>query len=93
MLYQQDDPELYYNFFTINEQFTSFIKSSELIEGRFKVIESTSVQGPQSSEKGVVVRERDPSRTEIPQVVETVINGNYASFGQARNDGFSDNRQ
>ena len=87
MLYQQDNPELYYNCFT------SLSEARELIEGRFKVIESTSVQGPQSSEKGVVVRERDPSRTESPQVVETVINGNYASFGQARNDGSIDNRQ
>ena len=50
-----------------------------------------SVQGPQSSEEDLVVRERYPSRTEIPSVRELGTNGNHAPIGQAQSSGSSVN--
>ena len=52
-----------------------------------------SVQGPQSSDEELVVRERVPSRTEIPSVREPGTNGNHAPIGQAQNDGSSDSQE
>ena len=66
MLDQEDDPELDDEWLTADEQLTRFRKAREKILGRVKGIESPSVQGPQSSEEELVLRERVPSRTEIP---------------------------
>ena len=63
MLDQEDDPELDDEWLTADEQLTRFIKAREQIAGRVKLIELPSVQGPQSSEEGLVLRERVPSRT------------------------------
>ena len=52
-----------------------------------------SIQGPKSSEKELVVRERVTSRTEIPPVREPGNNGNHAPIGQAQNGGSSANSQ
>ena len=68
MLDQEDDPELDDGWFTADEQLTRFSKSREQIVGRVKGTESPSVQGPQYSEKDLVLRERVLSRTEIPSV-------------------------
>ena len=63
MLDQEDDPELDDEWLTANEQLTRFSKAREKIVGRVKGIESPSVQGPQSYEEYLVVRERVPIRT------------------------------
>ena len=68
MLDQDDDPELNDEWLTANEQLTRFNKAREQIVGRFKGTESLYVQGNQSSEGDLVVRERVPSSTEIPPV-------------------------
>ena len=51
------------------------------------------VQGSQSSEEEVVVRDRVLNRTERPSVREPGINGNHAPICQAWNNGSSDNSQ
>ena len=51
---------------TADEQLTRFIKAREKIVGRVKGKESPYVQGPQSYEENLVVRERVPIRTERP---------------------------
>ena len=76
-----------------NEQLTRFSKAREQIVGRVKGIESPSVQGPQSSEEDLVVRERFPIRTDIPSVIEPGTNGNHTTIGQAQNGGSSANIQ
>ena len=43
------------------------------------------IQGPQYSEKDVVVRERVPLRTERPPVREPGTYGNYGYIGQSQN--------
>ena len=91
MLDQEDDPELDDKWLTANEQLTRFSKAREKIVGMVKGTESPSVQGPQSSEEDLVVRERVPSRTEIPSVREPGINGNHEPIGQAQNGGSSGN--
>ena len=91
MLYQEDDPELDYEWLTADDQLTRFSKAREQIVGKVKVIESPSVQGPQSSEEDLVVRERVPSRTEIPSVREPGINGKYEPISKAQNSGSSAN--
>ena len=78
---------------TADEQLTRFSKAREQIVGRVKRIESPSVQGPQSSEEDLVVRERVTSRTEIPSVREPGTNGNHAPIEQAQNIGSSGNSQ
>ena len=78
---------------TANEQLTRFSKSREKIVRRVKGTELPSVQRPQYSEKDLVVRERVPSWTERPSVIETGNNGNHAPIGQAQNGGSSDNSQ
>ena len=42
-----------------------------------------------SSEEDLFVRERVPSRTEMPSVIEPGTNGNHAPIGQSHNKGFS----
>ena len=91
LLDQEDDPELYYEWLTADEQLTRFSKAREQIVGRVKGTESKYVQGPQSSEEYLVVRERVPSSTEIPSVRELGTNGNHAPIGQAQNSGSSAN--
>ena len=75
---------------TADEQLTNFRKSREKILGVVKETESPSVQGPQSPEEDLVVRERVPIRTERPSVIEPVTNGNHSPIGQAHNYGPSD---
>ena len=82
MLDQEDDPELDDEWLTADEQFTRFSKAREQIVGRFKGTELQSVQRPQSSEEGLVVREMVPSRTERPSVREPGTNGKHAPIGQ-----------
>ena len=84
MLDQEDDPELDYEWLTANEQLTCFRKDREQIVGRVKGTESPSVQGPQSSEEDLVVRERVPIRTERQAVREPGTNGNHAPVGQSQ---------
>ena len=93
MLYQEYDPELDDEWLTADEQLTRFNKAIEQIVGRVKGTESPSVQGPQSSDEDLVVRERVPSRTEMPSVREPVTNGNHTPIGQAQNGGSSANSQ
>ena len=63
MLYQEYDPKLDDEWLTSDEQLTSFSKDRGQIVGWVKGKESPSVQGPQSAEEDLVVRERVPSRT------------------------------
>ena len=78
---------------TADEQLTRFSKAREKIVGRIKGTESPYVQGPQYSEEDLVVRERVPSRTEMPSVREPGTNGNHAPIGQTQNGGSSANIQ
>ena len=66
---------------TRNERLTRFSKAREKIVGRVKGSESPSVQGPQSSEKNIVVRERFPRMTEMSSVREPGTDGNHAIIG------------
>ena len=93
MLDQEDDPDLDDEWLTVDEQLTRFRKAREQILWRVKGKESPSVQGPQSSEKYLVVRERVPSRTERPSIREPSTNGNHAPIGKAQNGGYSANSQ
>ena len=63
---------------TANEKLTSFSKAREKIVGRSKGIESPYVQGPQSSEDDLFLRERVPISTDRPSVIEPGTDGNYA---------------
>ena len=45
------------------------------------------------TEEDLVVRERVPSRNEMPSFREAGTNGNHAPIGQAQNDGSSANSQ
>ena len=91
MLDQEDDPELDDEWLTADEQLTRFSKAREQIIGRVNGTESPYVQGPQSSEEDLVVRDMVPSRTEIPSVREPGTNGNHAPIGQVQNSGSSSN--
>ena len=90
MLGQEDDTELDDEWLTADEQLTRFSKAREQIGGRVKGTESPSVQGPQYSEEDLVVRERVPSRTDMPSFREPGTNGNHAPIGQTKDDGSSD---
>ena len=68
---------------TADEQLTRFSKAREKIVGRVKGTESPSVQGPQSYEEDLFVRERVPIRNGIPEVRVPGTNGNHAPIGQA----------
>ena len=83
MLDQEDDPELDYEWLTANERLTRFRKARDQIVGRVKGSESKSVQGPQSSEEDLVVRESIPVKTERPPVRKPDTNGNHVPIGQA----------
>ena len=76
-----------------NECLTHFSKAREKNVGRVKRSKSASIQGPIYYEEDLVVRERVPSRTEIPSVREPGTNGNHATIGQAQNGGSSANIQ
>ena len=91
MLDQEDDPELDYEWLTDNERLSRFSKYREKIVGRFKGAELQYVEGTQASEEDLVVRERFPSRTEIPSVREPGINGNHEPIYKAKNSGSSAN--
>ena len=58
------NPELDNEWLTDVERLTSFIKDREKIVGRVKGSELPYVQGNQSSEEALVVREKVPSRNE-----------------------------
>ena len=64
ILYQEDDPELDYDWLTADEKLTSFRKDREKIVVRVKGSELSSIQGPQYSEEYTAVRERVPRSTE-----------------------------
>ena len=68
MLDQEDNPGLDDEWLNVDEQLKCFRKAREKIVGRVKGTESPSIQGTQSSEEDLVVRERVPSRTERPSV-------------------------
>ena len=55
--------------------------------------ESPSVQGNQSYEEDLVVRDRVSSRTDRPSVRKPVTNGNHAPIGQAQNNVSSDSKK
>ena len=93
MLDQEYDPDLDDEWLTADKQLTRFSKSREKIVGRVKGTESPYVQGPQSYEEDLVVRERVPSRTDIQPVREPGTNGNHTPIGQAQNGGSSANSQ
>ena len=76
MLDKEDDTELDDEWLNADEELTRFRKARDQIVGRVKGSESTYVQGPQSSEEDLVVRERVPSRTEIPQSENLELMGN-----------------
>ena len=78
---------------TSDEQLTHFIKARDKIVGRFKGTELPSIQGSQSYEEDLVVRERVPRRTERPSSREPVTNGKHAPIGQAQNCSSSANIQ
>ena len=83
MLDQEDDPDLDDEWLTTDEKLKRFSKAREKIVGRVKGTEPPSVQGPQSYYEDLVLRERVPSRTEMPSVREPGTNGNHAPIGQA----------
>ena len=78
---------------TADEQLTHFSKARERILSRIKVSELPYIQGPQSSEEELVVRERFTSIAYSPSVREPVTNGNDAPVGQLQKNGSSDNSQ
>ena len=65
ILDQEGDPELDDEWLTTDEQLTRFSKAREIIVGRVKGTEYPSVQGPQSYEEDLFVRERVPIRNGI----------------------------
>ena len=93
MLNQEDDPELDYEWLTVDEQLTRFSKAKEKIVESFKGTESSSVQGPQSSQEELVVRERVPRSIDRPPVREPGTNWNHEPIVQAQNGGSSANIQ
>ena len=64
LLDHKNDLDLDDDWLTVNERLTHFRKSREKIVGRVKVAESQSVQGPQSSEEYIVLRNSDPIMTD-----------------------------
>ena len=58
MLEKEDDPELDYEWLNYDEQLTCFSKSRDQITGRFKGAELPYIQGLQSSEEDLFVKER-----------------------------------
>ena len=82
-----------YGWLTTDERLTHFIKAIYQILGRLKRSEYPSIKGPQSSEEGLVVREKVPSRTERPQVREPGTNDNHVTVCQSHNISYSENRQ
>ena len=70
MLDQENDPDLDYGWLTADECLTRFSKAREQIVGRIKGAESPSVQGPQSSEEDLVLREMYTSSNDSPIVRE-----------------------
>ena len=78
---------------TTNERLTHFIKAICQILGRLKGSEYPYIKGSQSSEEGLVVRERVPSRTMRPHVREPGTNDNHMTIFQSQNVSYSANRQ
>ena len=78
---------------TVDERVTHFSKSREKILGRVTGEDSPCVQGPQSSGKDLVVRNKVPSRTDRISVREPGIDGNHAPVGKTQNDCSSANSQ
>ena len=93
MLDQEDYLELYDEWLTADERLTRFSKSREQILGRVKGTESPYVQGLQSSEGDLVVRERVTGKTERPSVNQPGTDGNHAPIGKAHNGGSTANSQ
>ena len=91
MLDQEDDPYLDDEWLTADERVTRFRKDRDKIVGKVKVAESPSVQGLQSSEEDLVLRERVPRKTDRISVRKTGTNGNHDPTGQTQNDDSSEN--
>ena len=68
-------------------------KYRDQIVGRVKGVYFPSIQGTQSSEEDLVVRERVTRSTERLSVREPGTNGNHAPFGKEHNDGSIANSQ
>ena len=83
ILDQEYDPDLNDEWLTADEWLTRSRKTREQILGRVKRAEFTSVQGPQSSEGDLIVREGVPSSTERPSVREPGTDVKHAPIGQA----------
>ena len=93
MLDQEDYLELYDEWLTADERLTRFSKSREQILGRVKGAESPYVQGLQSSEGDLVLRERVTGNTERPSVREPGTDRNHAPIGKSQNGGSTANSQ
>ena len=91
ILQQEENTELYDEWLTANERLTNFRKYRERIVGRVKGAEYPSVQGYQSSEEDIFVRERLPRSSYRPSVREPGTNGNHAPIYQSQNYGSSYN--
>ena len=78
---------------TADNQLTHFSKYREKIVRRVKGSESLSIQGQQYAEEYLVIRERFPSRTERPSVIEPGNDWNHAPVSQAQNAVSSSNTQ
>ena len=90
ILDQEYDPELDDEWLTADKQLTRCSKAREKIVRRVKGSELPYVQRPQYSEEDLLVTKRVPSMTDTPSVREPGNNGNYATIGQAQNEGSSD---
>ena len=93
VLNQENDLELDDKWLTANEWLTSFRRDRELVVVRFKVSEFPSVKGPQYYEEDLVVRERVPSRTEMPSSNEPGIYGDHIPIGPERNVNSSEHKE
>ena len=93
MLDQEDDPDLYDEWLTADEQLTCFSKGIKKIVGRFKGEYLLFVKGLQYYEEEVFLRDRVTRRTESTSVREPGTDWNHVPIGQSQNYGSSDNSQ
>ena len=93
MLDQEDDQDLDDEWLTAYDQLTIYSKAREKILGRVKLSELISVQGHQSSEEDLVVRERAPTRTERLSVREPGAYWNHSPISQANNNSSSGSQE
>ena len=82
-----------YNWLTDDDPLTHFIKPIECILGKVKEGENPYVQGYQSYEKDLVLREGVLSRTESTSVIDTGNDWDYSPIGKVQKNSSSDNIQ